>query len=366
MERYISVDSGKFATKVAEYNAAKKSVRTFSVRTAVCDGDFRDDAIEENTVVVKIGDKVYKVGNGASHRGKSAELDTNKRSDEHRICVLTALATLCSANEKDVVNVVTGLPASDWANVTKREDFKEYILPQGEITVEIKKDSKSPVTKKTFTIKNRFVFPESYGALAQDGVIETLTPSTIIGVIDIGNLNLNATLWQGKEPLFDNSATAELGGKILIQRLSQDLSTEIVPCNELITANILKSDDRAIPVGPKVTKEMSDESRDLIKKVLREHAGQVKGVCRAKGWSLDVTRVVAIGGTSEDLSEELSEVFGNITILPHAQYCNALGYLRMMCAREEVLGDLIEISDSGKVVKADTAENKALKEKKAG
>ena len=361
MERYIAVDSGKFATKVAEYNAAKKSVRSFSIRTAVSEGDFRDDAIEENTVIVKIGDKVHKVGNGA--RGQGAPLDTDKKSEMHRICVLTALATLASANEKDVINVAVGLPASEWASVSKREDFKAFILPEGEVTVEIKKDSKSDVLKKTFTIKNRFVFPESYGALAQDGVVETLTPTTITGVLDIGNLNLNATLWQGKEPLLDYSATAELGGAILIQKLSQDISTSITPCNELITANILKSSDRALPRGPKVTEDMVNESRNLIKKVLREHAAQVKSVCRTKGWSLDVTKIVAIGGTSKDLKEELEEVFGDITVLPNAQYCNVLGYLRMMCAKEEVLGELIDISDTPKVIKAEKTE---VKEKKAG
>ena len=364
MERYISVDAGKFSSKIAEYNKAKKSVRTFQIRTAVCEGDFRDDAIEENTVVVKIGDKVYKVGNGASHRGKSADLDTNKQSEVHKICVLTALATLASANEKDEINVAVALPASDWASVQKREDFKAYILPEGEITVEIKKDSKSPVVKKTFVIKNKYAFAESFGALAQDGVLETLSPTSIIGVLDIGNLNLNATLWQGKEPLLDKSATAELGGAMLIQELSQDISTEIVPCNELITANILKSDDRALPEGPKVSPEMVEASRKLIKKALRDHAQKIKRVCRTKDWSLDVTRIVAIGGTSEDLRTELEEAFGNIVILPHAQYCNALGNLRLMCLKDEVLGELISISDTPKVVVEATPTRK--EEKKAG
>lgn len=45
--RYIAVDSGKFATKVAEYDIQKKAVRKFSIRTKASDGDFRDDAIEK-------------------------------------------------------------------------------------------------------------------------------------------------------------------------------------------------------------------------------------------------------------------------------------------------------------------------------
>ena len=43
-----------------------------------------------------------------------------------------------------------------------------HILPDGKITMSIKKSSDSPVTKKTFTIKQKFVFPESIGALFMD------------------------------------------------------------------------------------------------------------------------------------------------------------------------------------------------------
>ncbi len=360
MERYIAVDSGKFASNVAEYKAEKNSVRTFSIRTKVSEGDFRDDAIEENTVIVKIDGKVYKVGNGA--KGLGAELETTKKTDIHRICVLAALATVASAKEVDDINVAVGLPATDWENVSTRMDYKDFILPKGEVTVEFKKDSASDVVKKTFRIKNRYVFPESYGALAQDGVLETITPTSITGVIDIGNLNLNATLWQGTELISDKSTTANLGGALLIQQLSQEISANITPCNELITANILKSDDRAIPSGAGASKEQIDKSRELIKKVLKEHAGKVKNVCLAKDWSLNVTRLIAIGGTSKDLADELSEVFGNITVLPDATFCNALGYLRMMCAREPGVKAIIplhEVPAINKTKKDDKKEEKS-------
>lgn len=79
MERFIAVDSGKFATKVAEYKKNEDIVRTFSVRTKISEGFFCDDAIENNTVVVEINGKVYKVGNGA--KGEGANLDTGKNDE---------------------------------------------------------------------------------------------------------------------------------------------------------------------------------------------------------------------------------------------------------------------------------------------
>lgn len=346
--RYIAIDSGKFATKVAEYIKSENRVKKFSLRTKVSEGDFRDDAIEDKTVVVQIDGTTYKIGNGA--RGSGAELETNKKSDMHRLCTMTAIAMLASSNEKDEIYVAIGLPAKDWSVVSKRMDFKEYILPEGDVTVSIKKDSNSPVVKKTFTIKGKYVFPESIGALFMDETIDMISPTSITGVIDLGNLNLNATLWQGTELVQDKSCTADLGGAILIQELSQEITSNIVTCDELLTANILKSstEDRHLPDNINLTKEQVEESRVLIKRVLKQHAEKVKRCCHARNWSLDITRIIAIGGTSQDIAEELHEVFGNITILPDSTYCNVLGYLRMMCARIPEINDIIPLTSSPK------------------
>ncbi len=355
MERFISVDTGKFGTKCVEYDAKKDSItRKFSIRTKVSEGDFRDDAIEENTVVVKIGDKTYKVGNGA--RGQDAGLETSKTTETHKICLLTALATLASSKEVDDINVAVGLPITEWASIDKREKFKEFMFPKGDITVEFKKDSASPVIKKTFRIKNGYAFPESQGAIWQDGIIENISPTSLIGVIDLGNLNLNATMWQGWDIVHDQSTTADLGGAILIQEIAQEISANILPCNELVASNIITSGDLALPKGANVTTEQIDLSRDIVKRVLSTHVNKIKRVLNSKNWSLDVTNLVAIGGTSRVLEKELKEAFGNIIVLDNADYCNATGYLRLMCAK--ILDRVIPLGDAGKQEKKEKEELK--------
>lgn len=342
MERYVAVDSGKFATKVAEYDQKNNCLKnSFQIRTKVSEGDFRDDAIEKCTVIAEIDSVVYKIGNGA--RGEGAELDTNKKSDIHKICLMTALATLASSNEVDEFNVAIGYPAKLHCSVKNRFEYKEYMFPEGEISVSIKQSSTSPVVKKTFKIKNSFVYPESIGALFMDETLYDITDTTITGVIDIGNLNLNATLWQGTNYNDDKSATVELGGTILIQELSQELSSNITYCDELITANILKTEPSMRTLtGKNLTPEQVELSKTIISKVLREHAEKVKRTCRQRNWSLDVTNIIAIGGTSEDIKAELEEVFGNITILPNSTFCNVYGYLRMMC--NTLLGTIIPLT----------------------
>ena len=349
MKRYISIDSGKFATKVAEYDPANDCIKNcFSIRTKASAGDFRDDAIEANTVIVSIDGNVYKIGNGA--RGDGATLDTDKKSDVHKLCTLTAIATLASSNEKDEIYAAVGLPAKDWANVSKRMDYKDYILPTGDITISIKKNSTSPVVEKTFTIVKSFVLPESIGALFMDETISQITSTTITGVIDLGNLNLNATMWQGTELIEDKSLTADLGGSVLIQELSQEISSNITTCDELITANILKMppDERCLPDNGTLTPEQMEEGKKIIKRIIKEHAEKVKRACRSRNWSLGVTNIVAIGGTSKDIEPELKEVFGNIKVLKDSTYCNAYGYLRIMCAQLEDIGKVISLNKEKK------------------
>ena len=357
--RYVAIDSGKFGTKVAEYYPGLGGVRKFKIRTKVCPGDFRDDAIENETMVAEIDGKVYKIGNGA--RGNGAELETNKQSEDHRLCTIAGLAAIASSKDVDEFYVATGLPAKDWAIVSKRCDYRDYILPVGEMSVKVKPKSDSPIITKTFKIKQAFVMPESIGALFMDEVISDITPNTITGVIDLGNLNLNFTLWTGTELIQEKSGTAELGGAILIQELSQELSSSITRCDEIIAANILHStpDNRSLPEGLGLTTEQIERSREVIKRVLKTHADQVKRNCQARNWSLDVTKIVAIGGTSADLETELKEAFSNITVLPDSQYSNALGWLRIMCAKIPEIGDIIPLKDISDALQNASKNNKA-------
>ena len=113
--------------------------------------------------------------------------------------------------------------------------------------------------------------------------------------------------------------------------------------DEITVANILKSNDSLdpetgkrdlhLPYGLGFTDEEVEQSREVFKKILRNHAEKVRRTCKQRNWSLKATRIVAIGGTSTDIEDELKEVFGNVTVLANSKFCNALGYLRSMCSK---------------------------------
>lgn len=344
MVRYIAVDAGKYATKTAEFIVSENGTRRTKFETKIAPGDFRDDAIERETFIAENDGRVLKIGHGAS--GEGAELTTSKQSSIHRICTLAAIAGFCSDNETDEVYLATGLPAKEWQVVEKREAYKAY-FPTDEQTVKIKRTSASPIEEKHFVIKKVYVFPESIGALQMDDSPK-YDPSALYGVLDIGNLNLNATLWQGSELIADESVTDELGAASLVSGLAQELSAEFTRVNTRLVDSILKKKPgkRMLPGSP----EVQEKSKAFIHEYLKTHAEKIKRCCDARKWALDYMQLVAIGGTSTILHDELAEAFGGqLMFLSNPAFANAYGYLRMMCARIPEIGTVIPLNEVTKL-----------------
>ncbi len=340
--KYIAVDCGKHAVKACEYDPKTNTVRRLTFHTRTAPGDFRDDALEKNTYLAKIGNEVLKIGNGA--RGDGADLNTSKKNLTHRDCTLFAISQFCSGTD-DEVHVAVGLPAKDWAVVSKREDYKEYLFKEGAYSIQVKTSSTSDVAEKKFKIVKSYVFPESIGALFQDDS-PAVNETSFYGVLDIGNVNLNATVWQGVELQQDISITDELGAASLILGLSQELSAEFTRCDERMTAKILSlyPDNRCLRPN-NGDKDIMRRSKELIDRYLLDHARKIKRACDGRKWSLDYMTLVAIGGTSIILKDQLKQVFGeNLTILENQTFANALGFLRMMCMREHAIGKIIPLN----------------------
>lgn len=330
MELYIAVDSGKYATKVAVYNPATNETKAFKFKTRFGTGSFQDDALETNTVIAEYDGNVYKIGNGAPNE---AVLETSKASEIHKVCTLAAIAMCTSSNAVDDVHVAIGIPVKEWENVEKRIEYKDYILPEKEVSMKIMMKSDSEVLDKKFRIVSRHVYPESQGAL----FLKKVAPISggTVAVMDLGNLNINCTCWNHRELDRQYSLTDELGGNILISGLSQELSAAFSRCDETYVAKVLKQplEDRYLkPNRP--NPEVETLSREMINDYLLNHVKMIRRKCDAKHWSLDFMDIVFIGGTSDLLRHEIKEVFGESSYIPsHPEYANVAGFLRVMCAK---------------------------------
>lgn len=346
MERYIAIDPGKYATKCAYLRGEgeETSAVTFRFRTKVSEGNFADDALEPSTMIVGYGGKTYKVGRGAL---TEAQLNTSKMDETHKICTLAAIAGICSDGEVDEVHAAIGMPVKEWEIVEKREEYKKFMLPEGDIEVEfLAKSGKQPV-KKRFRIISRHAYPESQGAIFLQPVVKARSEmgGSYVGVVDIGNLNINLTLWDGAVLDQTASTTGELGGNILVSGLAQQLSAAFSRCSEATVTRLLASpyEQRFLrPVKP--DPDVEGRSRKVIDDYLLEHVRKIRRKCDALQWDYDYIPLVFIGGASTLLSREIKEVFGEECYIPmHPEYANVCGFLRVLCSKE--LGKVIPLPE---------------------
>ena len=335
MERYIAVDVGKFETKVAYYDKEKDETKMYRFRTRTGEGSFDDDTLERNTFISQINDgPVMRIGNAASTQ---AEMSISKATQTHKDCLLTAIALYCSSDEVDNVYVAIGTPVKTWEIVEKRNEYKEYMLPEGEIEVKLKLKGDGEILTKKFVIETRKAFPESMGALYIGDTKKYV--DDMVAIIDIGGLNVNATVWNSLELDRESAITNELGGNALVLGLAQALTSELsMRADERITMKALALPKNERMLHPKRNNpEIEQKSKEVIDKFTLEHARKIKQECNTKQWPIDYMTLIFIGGTSGILRNEISEVFGDdVLVVDNPEYANALGFLRVLCAQSGI------------------------------
>lgn len=328
MERFIAVDSGKSATKYAVYDANTQTITESKFMTKVSAGNFADDAIEKNTFIMEYMGNVYKIGHGATNE---AEAVTSKKTPIHLICTLYAIASICSEDEIDQVHAAIGIPVKDFENVDNRNEYKSYILPEGDITISYKENSDAPVKTKTFNIASRHVYPETMGALFITDKVNTGT----VAVIDIGHLNVNETVYNNVEVDNVYSLTDTLGGNNLVTGLAQELSSAFSLVDEKTTCRALMKSgaDRCLkPTRP--NPEIEKRSKEIIDTYTLNHVKAIRRLCDSKRWPVDFMNFIFIGGTSKLLKKEIYEVFGEDVLIPdNPEFANCRGFLRIMVAK---------------------------------
>lgn len=329
--KLIAIDSGKYGNKIAAYVEEESTYIVDMFRTKMSEANIEDDIVEKGTTLVEYEGKAYKLGYAGK---KEAESVTSKKSEIHKIATLTSIAKYVT-EENETVNVAIGIPLNEHSVYETREDYKNYILPEGMQTFLIKEDGEKPPVKKTFTINNRYVFPESVGALYLN--YEKL--SEFVGIIDLGSLNLNASCWNNGQLDEQYTVTAELGGNLMIEGLAQELSAEFGRCDSNLVARILKNysgDERCLhPVNG--NKEIEVKSKEIINKYLLDYVRNIKRCCDQKKWPLNYMSLVFIGGTTELVKNEIYEVFGeNVLIAENPELVNVIGFLRRLAAKYNI------------------------------
>lgn len=331
MDRYISVDSGKGDTKVCILRANR--IDKFSIETKMDLSDM-SEAPEHDTYIVEYDGQTYKFGRGANQQ---APYETTKRSNIHKVATLTAIALCCDNNDK--INVAIGCPLTIYENLKQRQEYRDFMFPNGYIKIKVK--TSTEVIEKTFTIGNGLVFPEGSGVMY---LKMAEFQNKYIGIIDIGSLNMNGSIYNHCMMQHDFSITsADLGSHPLINGLAKALNAAYsINITPQWVDNMLKEKDRSQRfVRSKNVPDAAETSSAFISDFIEKHIEKIFEALTKAQWDICNTDLVFTGGTAGLLEEEIRNAFkkqgvDNIVIPEEPQYTNALGWLKALAMASKV------------------------------
>jgi hypothetical protein len=150
----------------------------------------------------------------------------------------------------------------------------------------------------------------------------------LVGIIDLGGLNLNACCYQRGIPVLSTLYTDNLGSNILAQNLKNILLVkfgEDIPkwmIDSILVSGFVRDNTRSDGIR--------EGSREFIADFKRKHVESILKNCQANGWNLNLMELVFTGGTSEMLASEIKAVLPGATIYPDASMANVRGFLKVI------------------------------------
>lgn len=327
MDRYISVDCGKAETKIcvrinSDSSIAKSKFATRVIERFNGDGFESMDATKTGCFKVSYDGHDYAVGNFVTDEDGFTSNNNSKNDIIHKVATLTAIASV--VNNGDVVRVVIGCPVGLFSNKANREKYLAALLPKGRVDISVNG------AEKHFTITQTFVLPESCGTIY---TCDDKFDNKSVGIIDIGGLNINCSVYDNRTLVVESCFTEQLGRKILVENVKKAIETKTE--TEFHAYEI----ERFIQQGYITNKDSNyeEESKEFVKEHLKSHIEKIWKVCKAHHWNLDYMNLIFIGGTSIMLRNNIFAEYPKAFIPDEANFINAEGFLRWMCSSLHVM-----------------------------
>ena len=328
MKRQISIDAGKFNTKAA-IARADGHTDTVKFRTKMSVANDRNLSVPQKSYLVTYEGINYKIGEDALDQ---LSFETSKTTALHQVCAYTAVGSM--VDNGDLIQAAAGCPVSVYNDPAARTKYRDFMLNNGQ-QVNIVIDG----IEKTFAFdtKHSIVCAESSGILYQDLV--RFSHGTV-GIIDIGGLNVNCTIYRELRPLEESSFTERLGCNQLMSDAKKRLSSVL----DMDIPDYLL-DDLRINGYFSGNDEMKKTSGELFSKIKHEWINTILGKCVEHGWNIKLTALIFVGGTSYYLKPEIARIKEekklNIDldlISEESDFLNAKGFLKRLLSLQSRQG----------------------------
>lgn len=297
--KHIAIDTGKRSTKVVFELSQVGHSQTISFPTAIAEGI--DETADSNSHIIEFNGISYLVGEQAL-TGSEIDSANSKNNEIHKICILTALGLAFKSGT--TVEAVIGIPLDLYMNKEEKKNYRDNMLPVGEIEFKIDGENRKIIVAKTI------IRPEGYGAIYNRR--EDIADS-IINVVDIGGLNVNACEYRMGNMQELSRKTMQMGGKYLYTQSLDAIRKAVTPDERKRMENLTAEDFEHYVVKGAYSKLAGSE--EIFKKVRLSLVKAIKNAISTGNNKLSLMNdTYFIGGTAFLLREEIKEVFG-------AEYC---------------------------------------------
>jgi plasmid segregation protein ParM len=291
----VAVDAGKYATKAM----AEGDARRFIVRTKMDDGRYSMISFG-NTYTILFEGRKYTFGDEAI----GSDFDTSKTKLVHKIAAYTALSVLADGKE---VDLAIGCPMSQYYDQAAKDEYAQFMQGSRHNKIIIND------TTRSFAINSVKVFPESVGVVIENA---PELRNRVIGVIDIGGLNINGAIYDHLTPQMQSIFTINEGAEIMQAKVERELNSRLM-------ANYQDYEIKYVMTGDNA------KAKAIMTEVLREQAERVYRECKRRNWNLSDVPVLFTGGGSILLADRLRDQFPKSILSKNAVWDNAYGFYKL-------------------------------------
>lgn len=297
----IAIDSGKYATKAIAKGPTGRAERLI-FRTKMDETNERATSATDSFVVSYKGHNLM-IGKQA----ETVDYEKDKAKFLHKVSIFTAISQL--VEDGTTVKIAVGCPMDLFNNVEERKFFRDFLLEDKEVNMMVNGKPHS------FFLKDAQIFPESAGIVLRR--YEDYK-DRLVGVIDIGGLNINGSVYDRGDILKSTCFTTNMGANVMLNDLRLHLNQEF-------KSNIQDWQMESVIQDGFIRKD-KEKSAAVLNSYLKKHINDIMTEALKRNWDVDNMEIIFTGGGSMLLKDQIKEVFTEAEISRNAVWDNVEGF----------------------------------------